>query len=108
MHQLTDLSDGSSESNAVMRKTGTRNLTNAAPASGVSRIVAQSVAWAYEGGDDPATEQTPPDLGALAPRLTTVRGVATLEGIVREIPEWVVLRATGCCTVPAPGTRAAG
>jgi nucleoside-diphosphate-sugar epimerase len=92
MHQLTDLSDGNGESNAVMRKTGTRNLTNAALAAGVSRIVAQSIAWAYEGGDDPATEQTPLDLGASMPRLTAVRGVTALEGAVREAPEWVVLR----------------
>jgi nucleoside-diphosphate-sugar epimerase len=92
MHQLTDLSDSSSESNAVMRKTGTRNLTNAALAAGVSRIVAQSAAWVYEGGDDPATERTPLDLGASVPKLTTVRGVAALERIVREVPEWVVLR----------------
>lgn len=92
MHQLTDLSHGGSESNARMRVTGTRNLVDAALAAGVRRIVAQSVAWAYEGGDDPADEQTPLDLHAPMPRQTTVRGVTALETTVRELPEWVVLR----------------
>jgi nucleoside-diphosphate-sugar epimerase len=95
VHQLTALSSGSSgssEANAAIRTTGTRNLTDAALAAGVGRIVAQSVAWAYRGGDGPATERTPLDLAAAAPRSTTVRGVATLEDTVREAPDWVVLR----------------
>ncbi|WP_207939189.1 NAD-dependent epimerase/dehydratase family protein [Actinomadura darangshiensis] len=72
--------------------TGTRNLVDAALAAGVRRIVAQSIAWAYEGGPDPADESTPLDLDAPASRKTTVDGVLALENAVRELPEWVVLR----------------
>ncbi|MGA8113694.1 MAG: NAD(P)-dependent oxidoreductase [Actinocatenispora sp.] len=92
MHQLTDLGAGSSAANAEMRVTGTRNLVDAAKAAGVGRIIAQSVAWAYEPGDAPATEDTPLDADAPAPRETTVRGVTALESAVRELPDWVVLR----------------
>jgi nucleoside-diphosphate-sugar epimerase len=92
MHQLTDLGEGSSEANARMRRTGTRNLVDAALAAGVRRIVAQSIAWAYEGGTDPADEGTPLDLTAPAPRKATIAAVAALEGAVSELPEWVVLR----------------
>ncbi|MGI5325204.1 NAD-dependent epimerase/dehydratase family protein [Actinomadura nitritigenes] len=92
MHQLTDLADGSGDANARMRTTGTRNLVDAAAAAGVRRIVAQSIAWAYEGGQDPADETEPLDLSAPAPRKTTVDGVVALETAVRELPEWVVLR----------------
>jgi nucleoside-diphosphate-sugar epimerase len=92
MHQLTDLSGGNTESNAAIRITGTRNLVDAALAVGVRRIVAQSIAWACEGGTGPATERTPLDLGADGPRSATVRGIAALESAVRDVPEWVVLR----------------
>lgn len=92
MHQLTDLSGGSGEANARLRETGTRNLVDAAAAAGVRRIVAQSISWVYEAGQEPAAESAPLDLGAQPPRLMVVRGVAALEQAVREIPEWVVLR----------------
>ncbi|MFJ4923855.1 NAD-dependent epimerase/dehydratase family protein [Streptomyces sp. NPDC088725] len=95
IHQLTDLAaggDGGREANAVMRRTGTRNLMDAALAAGVRRVVAQSVAWAYEGGDTPATERTALDFGASGRRSTSVHGVAALEEAVRDAPEWVVLR----------------
>lgn len=92
LHQLTDLSGGSSEANAAMRKIGTANLANAALSAGARRMVAQSIAWAYQGGEGPADERTPLDLTAEGPRSTTVRAVATLEETARELPEWVVLR----------------
>jgi nucleoside-diphosphate-sugar epimerase len=92
MHQLTSLSSGDFAANSRLRRTGTRNLVDAAQASGVRRIIAQSIAWAYEPGPDPATEQTPLDVDAPEPRHTTVGGVAALESAVREAPEWVVLR----------------
>lgn len=92
MHQLTDLSGGSSDANARIRTIGTRNLVDAARAAGVRRIVAQSIAWAYEGGPDPADEGTPLDLAAPAPRKTTIEGIVALETAVSELPEWVVLR----------------
>ncbi|WTX00004.1 NAD(P)-dependent oxidoreductase [Streptomycetaceae bacterium NBC_01309] len=92
MHQLTDLSRGDLAANARIRTVGTRNLVDAALASGVRRIVAQSISWAYEAGPDPAREDTPLDTAAPEPRGTSVAGVAALESAVRELPEWVVLR----------------
>jgi nucleoside-diphosphate-sugar epimerase len=92
VHQLTSLSTVDLAANARLREVGTRNLVDAALAAGVRRIVAQSIAWAYEPGADPATEKAPLDLGAAGPRQTTVAGVAALESAVREAPDWVVLR----------------
>jgi nucleoside-diphosphate-sugar epimerase len=92
MHQLTDLGGGTSETNAAIRTTGTRHLVDAALAAGVGRIVAQSIAWAYEPGDRPAVERTPLDLGAVPPRLTTITGIAALETVAAEVDECVVLR----------------
>jgi nucleoside-diphosphate-sugar epimerase len=92
MHQLTDLKGGNFEANSEMRVTGTRHLVDAAVAAGDRRVVAQSIAWAYEAGDVPAGEDVPLDLGARGRRLGTVQGVAALEAAVREAPEWVVLR----------------
>jgi nucleoside-diphosphate-sugar epimerase len=92
MHQLTDLSGGSTAANAALRAIGTRNLVDAALAADVPRVVAQSIAWAYEPGDDPAREDVPLDTGAPPPRQVSVAGVAALEEAVREAPEWVLLR----------------
>ncbi|MEU5672803.1 NAD-dependent epimerase/dehydratase family protein [Micromonospora sp. NPDC047762] len=101
MHQLTSLSTGDFAANSRLRRTGTRNLVDAALAAGVQRIVAQSIAWAYEPGTEPATEEIPLDLGAAEPRQTSVAGAAALESAVQEAPEWVVLRYG---TLYGPGT----
>jgi nucleoside-diphosphate-sugar epimerase len=92
VHQLTDLSGGDKDANAAIRVAGTRNLVDAARATGVRRMVAQSIAWAYVAGDVPAAEDVPLDLAAGPPRATTVGAVAVLEKAVAELPEWVVLR----------------
>ncbi|OON77348.1 NAD-dependent epimerase/dehydratase family protein [Streptomyces tsukubensis] len=92
VHQLTALGSGDLTANAALRIDGTRNLVDAARAAGVRRVVAQSIAWAYTPGMEPAIESKPLDLGAEEPRLTTVMGAATLERTVQEMPEWVVLR----------------
>jgi nucleoside-diphosphate-sugar epimerase len=92
MHQLTDLKGGNRQANSEMRVTGTRNLVDAALAAGVRRVVAQSIAWVYQAGPVPATEDVPLDLGASESRRQTVQGVAALEAAVREAPDWVVLR----------------
>jgi nucleoside-diphosphate-sugar epimerase len=92
LHQLTDLRGGDLAANATIRQVGTRNLVDAARAAGARKIVAQSIAFVYQAGDGPADEQTPLDLGADEPRRGTVRGVAALEAMARELPEWVVLR----------------
>jgi nucleoside-diphosphate-sugar epimerase len=92
LHQLTDLGAGDLAANAALRVTGTRRLVDAALAAGAHRIVAQSIAWAYAGGDAPAGEDVPLDVDADEPRRTSVLGVAALEAAVREVPEWVLLR----------------
>ncbi len=92
MHQLTDLSAGTSATNALLRTDGTRNLVDAGLAAGVRRIVAQSIAWAYAPGNEPADESTALDGRAPEPRQTTIGGIEALESAVREAPEWVVLR----------------
>ncbi|GAA5111860.1 NAD-dependent epimerase/dehydratase family protein [Pseudonocardia adelaidensis] len=92
VHQLTDLGAADLAANSELRVTGTRHLVDAALSAGARRVVAQSIAWAYRGGDDPADETTPFDLDAPGPRAGTVRGIAALEAAVREAPEWVVLR----------------
>ncbi|MFI6735909.1 NAD-dependent epimerase/dehydratase family protein [Nonomuraea sp. NPDC050451] len=92
VHQLTALNGGTSADNGRIRRVGTRNLVDAAKRAGVRRIVAQSIAWAYEAGDAPATEDTPLDVTAPAPRSGVVGGVQALEEAVAELDEHVVLR----------------
>ncbi|MGW0191764.1 NAD-dependent epimerase/dehydratase family protein, partial [Nonomuraea sp. NPDC003201] len=92
VHQLTALNGGTPADNGRIRRIGTRNLVDAAERAGVRRIVAQSIAWAYEAGDAPATEDTPLDVTAPAPRSGVVGGVQALEEAVAELDEHVVLR----------------
>lgn len=92
IHQLTALADFDLSANARIRVEGTRNLVDAALASGVRRMIAQSIAFAYEPGDGPADEATPLDNTTEEPRATTVSGVRALESAVAELPEHVILR----------------
>ena len=93
MHQLTDLGSRDFAANGRIRRVGTRNLVDAALAAGARRVISQSISWAYEGGNDPATESTPLDLAAPDKgRRGMVEAVAELENITAEAPEWVVLR----------------
>ncbi|WP_329578383.1 NAD(P)-dependent oxidoreductase [Kitasatospora sp. NBC_01250] len=101
VHQLTALSGLDLTENARIRREGTRNLVDAAHRAGVRRIVAQSISWAYQGGDTPATEATPLDPTTEQPRAATVGGVRALEEAVAELPEHVVLRYG---TLYGPGT----
>lgn len=101
VHQLTALGDGSPADNARIRRDGTRNLVDAAHKAGVGRIVAQSIAWAYEPGDLPADETVPLDLSAPPPRATTIGGVHALETAAAEISDHVILRYG---TLYGPGT----
>ena len=63
VHELTDLPDDASriaefsQANSRIRQVGTRNLIAAAQASGVSRFVAQSVAWPVPGPGGAAVEE---------------------------------------------------
>ncbi len=92
IHQLTSLSNGSSAENARIRIEGTRNLVDAAKQANVKKMIAQSIAWAYEPGTTPATEDTSLDIHASLPRQTTINGIVALEEAVQEIPESVILR----------------
>lgn len=92
IHQLTSLSQWDLADNARIRIEGTRNLVDAAHAAGVQRMIAQSIAWAYEPGDHPATESVPLDIHASMPRKMTIDGIETLERAVAEIPNHVILR----------------
>ena len=99
LHQLTDLAGQDRAANARLRTIGTRNLVDAARAAGTRRIVAQSIAFGYQDGPVPATEDVPLRSGA--------GGVPELE------PRWPSCRngwscATACSTVRAPGTSRTG
>ena len=94
LHELTDLPAGLDPArmteaiarNARMRSEGTANLVAAALAAGVSRIVAQSIAWAYAPQSRPLREDDPLDLQAEGTRGNSVRGVVELEKRVLESP----------------------
>ncbi len=101
IHQLTALSAGNAQENARIRREGTRNLVDAALAAGTQRLIAQSIAWIYEPGLEPARESTPLDSTDVEPRATTVRAVRALEAAAAELPEHVVLRNG---TFYGPGT----
>jgi nucleoside-diphosphate-sugar epimerase len=102
IHQLTDLpaapgtpgyADGQRRNNRLRRE-GTRNLVDAALAAGVKRVIAQSIAFAYAGGDGPRHETDPLDVSAEGARALTVAGVQALEDAVLHSPpiSGVVLR----------------
>jgi nucleoside-diphosphate-sugar epimerase len=94
IHQLTDLPRqcdpetmaAARDSNARLRIEGTRNLVAAAQAAGVSRLIAQSVAFAYAPGTEPHGESDPLDLGADGAQRRSAEGVAALEAAVLGAP----------------------
>ncbi|MBO0794622.1 MAG: NAD(P)-dependent oxidoreductase, partial [Ktedonobacteraceae bacterium] len=92
IHQLTDLSHRDFAANAHLRRVGTRNLVDAARAAGVRRMIAQSIAWAYAPGEDPADESVPLDLEAPFPRRSLIESVQALEQSVLEMEQGLVLR----------------
>ncbi|HEY4193469.1 MAG TPA: NAD(P)-dependent oxidoreductase, partial [Mesorhizobium sp.] len=102
VHQLTDLPENLDPSkmqaaiagNARIRDEGTRNLVEAARQAGVSRVVAQSIAWAYAAGPLPHGEDDRLDAKAEGARGITMGGVIALERQVLGAAgiEGVVLR----------------
>lgn len=92
VHQLTALGELDFAAHGRVRREGTRNLVDAARGAGVRRMIAQSISWAYVGGDGPADEDTPLDLDAPGPRSGTVGSVRALEEAVTELDEHVILR----------------
>jgi nucleoside-diphosphate-sugar epimerase len=99
--QLTALGAGDTAANRRIRREGTRNLVQAAKRAGVTRIIAQSIAWAYAPGGSPADEGTPLDLTAQPPRADLIDGARALEETAAELAEHVILRYG---TLYGPGT----
>ena len=102
IHQLTDLPPGLDSKlmadarirNVRLRDVGTANLVAAAVAAGVTRIIAQSIAFAYAPGSMPYDEAAPLNVGSTdAASVLSARAVASLERQVMEGPfVGVVLR----------------
>ena len=101
VHQLTDLPDvldpklmdEASARNARMREVGTRNLIAAALAARVTRLIAQSIAFAYAPGPTPYREDASLNLNGAGRAGVSARGVASLEEQVLAAPlDGIVLR----------------
>jgi nucleoside-diphosphate-sugar epimerase len=102
IHQLTDLPRvldhllmaNAIAGNARIRRIGTHNLVAAGIAAGASRMIAQSIAWAYAPEPAPHTEASALDISAEGARATTIGGVVALESRVMESPplDGIVLR----------------
>ena len=100
IHQLTDLPDqmdptrsaATLQANSRIRIEGTRNLMAAAQVTGVRRVIAQSIAFAYAPKSGMLVETDPLDLNG--ERAATARGVESLEQQVLNVPgiDGVVLR----------------
>jgi nucleoside-diphosphate-sugar epimerase len=94
IHQLTDLRSApgtpgypaAQEANRRLRIEGTRNLMRAAGMAGVSRVVAQSIAFVYAPGEGAHGEDDPLDVAAEGVRQLTVQGIAALEREVLQAP----------------------
>jgi nucleoside-diphosphate-sugar epimerase len=103
IHQLTDLPQVFDPAqlqdwlarNARLRIEGTANLVAAALAAGASRLIAQSIAFAYAEGPEPHAETDPLVSGeGNAPGSVSARGVRALEEAVLNARgiEGIVLR----------------
>jgi nucleoside-diphosphate-sugar epimerase len=101
IHQLTDLPAAldpammaeATARNARIRDVGTRNLVAAAVAANVTRMVAQSIAFAYAPGPMPYREDSPLNVGAPDRAGVSARGVASLEQQMLLAPlEGIILR----------------
>jgi len=103
VHQLTSLPKAIEPrkigeqlaANDILRTRGTQNLMRAATLAGVGRVVAQSIAFAYEPVGGPIkTEEDPLWVDAPQPYHRTIHAVAELEREVSSIKdiEGIVLR----------------
>jgi nucleoside-diphosphate-sugar epimerase len=110
VHQLTDLprdlsklDDKALERNASLRKLGTRHLVDAALQAGVTRIIAQSIAFDYAPGLKPHRERH-----LLAGRLPMASpssgGVVSLEDQVSSCPIPSVILRYGRLYGPGTGS----
>ena len=110
-HQLTDLPAGLDPakmeealiSNAKLREVGTQHLVNASIKAGVEKMIAQSIAFIYEAGDLPHTEESPllnfedPVYGL------TSKAVASLEKQVMNAPFVGIVLRNGLLYGPKTG-----
>ncbi|PTK95798.1 NAD-dependent epimerase/dehydratase family protein [Staphylococcus gallinarum] len=92
MHEITDLKQIDMSANTKVRIEGTKNLVDTAIKYNVRQIQSQSIAFAYEAGDDLATEATPLDYQSTGERQVTVNGVKGLEQETKRIDNHVILR----------------
>lgn len=83
VHELTDLSDYDIDANARLRRAGTANLVSAAQATGVDRMIVESIAWIFPDGDRPATENDPINPGT---------AVDDMEQLARRLAHATILR----------------
>lgn len=98
IHQLTDLAFAPGtpqyaeglKRNARLRVEGTANLAAAARAAGVTRFIAQSIAFIYEAAPGLRVESDP--LRSDPALATNVGGVKALEAATLAMPEGIVLR----------------
>ncbi len=90
VHQLTDLASFDFAGNARLRVEGTAHLVDAARSHGVTRMIAESVSWAYQPGEGPADETVP--LARNAEGAPAFAAVELLESAVRSLDDGVVLR----------------
>jgi nucleoside-diphosphate-sugar epimerase len=95
VHQLTDLpfapgtpqyAEGLAR-NSRLRIEGTRNLAAAARAAGMTRLIAQSIAFSYASGDGARVETDPLDA-----ENSGTAAVRVLEETTLAMPEGIVLR----------------
>ncbi|UOE45716.1 NAD-dependent epimerase/dehydratase family protein [Agromyces larvae] len=113
VHLLTDLAARDFANSARLRVEGTANLVDAALAAGVERMVAESISWVGEPGDEPAAEDVPfaVDRASGAPAYAAVE---SLEREIARMPRGTVLRygllygAGTWYAADGPSTRDAG
>jgi hypothetical protein len=109
VHELTDLPDDAAElgsrrsANARIRRDGTRNLLAAAAAAGVTRVVAQSVAWQLDDDGGAAVaehEQAVLSVGGVVVRYGVFYGPGTYYETDRPDPPRVHVEDAARRTVP--------
>ncbi len=114
IHQLTDLPPTSDpaemaaarERNARIRVVGTRHLVAASQAAGATRLIAQSIAFAYAPGPTPYDETAALNIAADGSAGITARGVASLEAQVMSAPMHGIVLRFGRLHGPGTGTDA--
>jgi nucleoside-diphosphate-sugar epimerase len=111
IHQLTDLPPALDPAkmaeaivrNARLREVGTRNLLAAAIAARATRMIAQSIAFAYAPGPLPYAEDAPLNVAGPDRAGLTARAVASLEQQVLDAPLAGIILRYGSLYGPGTG-----